>query len=171
MIPEEAAGRLTLRTVCHLVAPRAREPSLNSLGTALRASSHIVVRAGMNMIPRRIDAARIDLPVSMSKLRSRKATRIKTPRKPYTIEGTPAKSSMAGFRIERDRGPASSERYMARGSPTDMFMMRARRVTMIDPTIIGVMPKTFPAECHFIPKRRLMTPTSPKATRLSRIRK
>ncbi len=83
------------------------------------------------------------------------------------MEGTPANSSMAGFRNSRDQGPASSDRYIARGIPTRIFMNRAMKVMRTEPTIIGIIPKTSPGGCHFCPRRTSKNPTSLKARKLS----
>ena len=42
-IPGIAVGRITLRIVCHFVAPHARDASLKLYGTALIASSEVEI--------------------------------------------------------------------------------------------------------------------------------
>ena len=62
-MPERAAGTITRLIVCHRVAPMASEPSRNSCGTELIASSDTLTIVGRAMIPRRTDAANHVFPV------------------------------------------------------------------------------------------------------------
>ncbi len=81
-IPDSAAGTITRLIVCHRVAPMAREPSRNSHGTELIASSETLMIVGRAMIPRRTDAANQVLPVGRSKVTRMKFVRTMRPKKP-----------------------------------------------------------------------------------------
>ena len=60
IIPEEAAGITTFHIVCHLVAPRAREAILYSLGTEVIASSEIEIIVGRDITARRMEPFKAD---------------------------------------------------------------------------------------------------------------
>ena len=64
---------------------------------------------GRAMIPRRTEAASQVLPVGKLKVIRMKFVRMIKPKNPYTTEGIPASSSIAGLRIVFIRGDASSE--------------------------------------------------------------
>ena len=81
-MPEMAAGTMTLLIVCHRVAPIASEPSLNSRGTALMASSETLIIVGRAMIPRRIEAASHVSPVGISKVTRMKSVSTIRPKNP-----------------------------------------------------------------------------------------
>src|SRR5674476_1200850 len=53
MIPDMAAGSLTLKRVCQWEAPRAREASLYARGTALSESSEMLMIVGKDMMASR----------------------------------------------------------------------------------------------------------------------
>jgi len=108
LMPESAAGTITLRTVCQWFAPRARLPSLNSRGTELMASSATLVIVGMAMIARRIEPASQLDPEGWSKAMRIQSVRRIRPKNPYTTEGMPASSSTAGLMTAFVRGPAIS---------------------------------------------------------------
>lgn len=82
VIPERADGMMTFCMVCHLVAPIARDPSLNSRGTALIASSATVVIVGIAMIPRMMDPASHVSPVGTPKMSFIQVVRMIKPKKP-----------------------------------------------------------------------------------------
>ena len=50
-IPEIAVGITTLQTVCHRLAPKAKEPEIKELGTLDKASSAMVKTIGMTAKP------------------------------------------------------------------------------------------------------------------------
>src|SRR5205823_3835180 len=83
--------------VCHLVAPRASEPSRKPLGTARSDSSLAVMMAG------RIIRPRVNQPARSDTFQWKKITNKPKPNSPKTIEGTPARLRMAmrRRRIER----------------------------------------------------------------------
>ena len=56
-MPGSAAGRMTLRMVSDLVAPRPAEPSRRLCGTALMTSSESEETKGMIMMPMTMPAA------------------------------------------------------------------------------------------------------------------
>ncbi len=108
-IPERAAGTMTRLIVCQRVAPVARDPSRYSMGTELIASSETLIIVGSVMIPRRIDPASQVCPLGMLNAMRMKVLRTIIPKNPYTTDGMPASSSVAGFRMLFIRGEASSE--------------------------------------------------------------
>ncbi len=108
VIPEKAEGITTRLMVCHRVAPMARLPSRNSCGTALMASSETEVMVGRAMIARRMEPASQVRPDSRLKVTCRNPVNTIRPKKPYTTEGIPARSSMAGLRTLLIRGEAIS---------------------------------------------------------------
>ena len=108
-MPESAAGTRTRLMVCQRVAPMASDPSLYSWGTELMASSETLTIVGSAMMPRRTEAASQVSPVGRSNATRIKLVRTMRPKNPYTTEGIPASSSMAGLRIFFIRGEASSE--------------------------------------------------------------
>ncbi|KAF5037333.1 hypothetical protein DSECCO2_565740 [anaerobic digester metagenome] len=82
VIPENAAGTTTCRIVCHRVAPRASDPSRNSRGTLLIASSETEMIVGRAMIPSRIEPASIDSPDGASNVTRSHSTRTTRPKNP-----------------------------------------------------------------------------------------
>ncbi len=140
VIPERAAGMITLLIVCQPVAPIASEPSLNSRGTELIASSETLTIVGSAIIPRRIDPASQVSPVGTSKETRIQLVSTTSPKKPYTTEGMPASSSTAGLIMVRRRGPASSEMKMALAIPSGTARTMAPIITRIVPTISERIP-------------------------------
>ena len=83
IMPGSAWGNTTLIIVCHFVAPRASEACRYVSGTALSASSVVVMITGSIRKARVSEPARIDFP------NLRKITKKPRPKRPYTTDGTP----------------------------------------------------------------------------------
>ena len=93
IIPGIAAGITTLYIVCHLVAPKAKLPSLYDTGTALIASSEVLIIVGI------IIKVRVSPPDTMEYFKLRATTKNTYPNKPNIIEGTPANDSVPNLMI------------------------------------------------------------------------
>ena len=109
IIPDFAAGTVTLKIVWILLAPSAKEEFLYCCGTARNELSLILITVGKIIIANTITADnKLAPPVnrwSGSFLKINCSNLyipgfiIKIPNKPYTTEGMPANSSTAGFTI------------------------------------------------------------------------
>jgi hypothetical protein len=75
--------------VCHLVAPRASEPSRKPRGTDRSDSSLAVMMTGRTM------KASVNQPARSEMFQPRPMTKTPTPKSPKTMEGTPARLMMA----------------------------------------------------------------------------
>src|SRR5437868_15393489 len=93
-IPGNAYGKTFFRMVCHLVAPRARDPSRNPCGTAQSDSSLAVMIAGKTISPS------VNQPESNEPFQPNKTTHSPNPQTPKTNEGTPGRLRIA-TRISR----------------------------------------------------------------------
>ena len=99
IIPEEAAGTITLKEVCSLVAPKAYDDSLKDFGTELRASSLSELIKGIIIIPITIPADNeLNPAISGINFCKNGVTTIKA-KKPYTTVGTAANISNNGLII------------------------------------------------------------------------
>ena len=107
-IPLLAAGRTTWAMVSQRVAPRPYEASRQDLGTAAIASAAIVVMVGKIMIARTIPAASTEKPKGIGNSFRSAGMSTVIPTKPYTTDGIPVKSSIAGWIRRRRRGVAIS---------------------------------------------------------------
>ena len=172
VIPEKAEGITTRLMVCHRVAPMARLPSRNSRGTALMASSETEVMVGRAMTARRMDPASQVRPDARSKVTRRTSVRIIRPKKPYTTDGIPARSSMAGLRTLLVREEAISAVKTAHPRERGMAMAMAPRVTRIVPAMRGRVPYSggVPVGSQVPPVMKFPIPTSGKMGEASRKR-
>ena len=84
-IPGRAAGSTTRPMVWLLVAPRARLASRQARGTCFKASSVVLMITGS------VRTARVRMPESRLTLKPRAVTKNARPKRPNTIEGTPAR--------------------------------------------------------------------------------
>ena len=84
--------------VCHLVAPSASEPSRKPRGTARSDSSLAVMITGRTM------KASVNQPAMREMFQPSPMTKMPTPKRPKTMEGTPARLMMAS-RIALIIGP------------------------------------------------------------------
>ena len=140
VMPERAEGTTTCEMVCHRVVPRARLPSLYSFGTAEMASSETLIIVGRAMMPRRTDPASQVSPVGTEKFTRIKSVRTIRPKNPYTTDGIPARSSIAGLNMAFTRGEASSAMTIAHAIPRGAAMTIAPMVTRTVPTHSGRVP-------------------------------
>ena len=139
MIPEAAAGRTTRRIVCERAAPRPKDASRSDCGTALRASSVVLIIVG------RIIKARQIIPASRLIPHPRKSTRNANPNTPKTIEGVPESRSMPVRRREVMREfPAYSFRYTAAPIPIGRAIRIAPNTSSSVPIIAGKIPPALP---------------------------
>jgi len=97
IIPDEAAGTITLNAVCNLVAPIPKEASRNELGTACSASSLMDEMYGMIIIPITIPADNELNPDRLGYNSCKKGVTTTKAKKPYTTVGTAANNSNKGF--------------------------------------------------------------------------
>src|SRR5260370_41281997 len=84
-IPGSAYGKTFLGMVWHLVAPSASEPSRNPCGTARKDSSLAVIIAGRTINPS------VNQPERRETFQPKKMTKSPKPKRPKTIDGTPAR--------------------------------------------------------------------------------
>src|SRR3989338_4783838 len=84
--------------VCHLVAPKAKAPSLYDLGTAVSASSAMLTIVGIAMNASIIEPEKAVRPVGRLKNCFTKGTSVTTPIKPRTTLGIAARSSTPALR-------------------------------------------------------------------------
>src|SRR5699024_1986302 len=89
-IPGIAAGKTTLRIVCHLFPPKPYEASLTGLGTDLIASWLATIITGTISSDMVKAAANTELLTASASI-PMPLTNIVSPNKPNTTEGTPAK--------------------------------------------------------------------------------
>ena len=94
-MPLRAAGTLTRNTVSIWVAPRARDASSYSQGTARSAVSDTETIDGRIITASTMIAARSVAPEGRSKATRMAGTSRIIPTRPYTTEGMPASSSTA----------------------------------------------------------------------------
>ena len=94
-MPLRAAGTLTRNTVSIWVAPRARDASSYSRGTARSAVSDTETIEGRIITASTMIAARSVAPEGRSKATRMAGTSRIIPTRPYTTEGMPASSSTA----------------------------------------------------------------------------
>lgn len=160
VIPESAPGTITLLKVCQRVAPTASDPSRNSFGTEEMASSETEMIVGSAMIPSNIDPASHDSPVGTSNEILIQFVRIIRPKNPYTTEGIPASSSIAGLMTAFTRGGASSDMKSALPIPNGTARTIAPTVTRRVPTISVKIPYEggVPVGFHERPVRKSQTP-------------
>ncbi len=97
VIPEIAYGIMTRCMVCHLFAPSARLASFIESGVVRIASSEMVMIVGSAMMPSTMLPARPVSPTGKLNTFWIRGTITISPKKPYTTEGIPARSSMSGF--------------------------------------------------------------------------
>ena len=140
VMPERAEGTTTCEMVCHRVVPRAREPSRYSFGTAEMASSETLMIVGRAMMPKRTEPASQVSPVGTEKLTLITSVRTIRPKNPYTTDGMPARSSIAGLNTAFTRGDASSAMTIAHAMPRGAAMTIAPMVTRRVPTHSGRVP-------------------------------
>lgn len=95
IIPDLAAGTITLNIVSVFDAPKANDPSLYALGTALIAVSDTVITVGNIIIANTIITASKLCPLGKLNTSCIVGTIIANPNTPYKTEGIPAKSSTA----------------------------------------------------------------------------
>ena len=131
---------MTLYIVCHLVAPRAREPCLIVLGTELIASSEMVIIVGSAIIPSIIEPVRAVCPVGRLKVSCTIGTSTISPKNPNTTEGMPARISIKGFIKSATFGCAISEIYIAQAIPRGTEKRIAPAVTIREPKRRGNNP-------------------------------
>src|SRR5665648_435155 len=130
-----AAGITTFCTVCHLVAPSAREPSRSPGGTLMSASSDALMITGSTTSINVRDAARRDGP------KPAYFTNSASPNSPNTIDGVPARLLIAIFISQTLRfSLAYSFRYMADNTPRGSAIAMERPMSITVPTMAGNMP-------------------------------
>ena len=138
--PLRAAGRITLKLVSSSVAPSAREPSVYSLGTALRAVSDTLIMEGRIITAStRMAASRLS-PAFRSKRSLMAGTSTIMPTRPYTTEGMPASRSTAGRTAAASLGGATRARNTAVRMPTGTPSTIAPQVPHTEVRIKGRMP-------------------------------
>ena len=126
--------------VCHCVAPSAKLASFVALGTVRMASSATVIIVGSAMIASTILPARAVSPTGNLNDCCKKGTITTRPKKPYTTDGIPARSSISGFKKFRTRIEAISARYTATAIPNGNESRIAPRLTQIVPNNNGNKP-------------------------------
>jgi hypothetical protein len=132
MIPGKDCGMTIFRMVCQRVAPTEMLTTLNSCGTALKASSAVLMITGSVIIDRVKDPARILVP------NLRKITNIPNPNSPYTTDGIPAKFIIAiRIALVQRLSGAYSDRYIAAPIPNGTEKMAVPIVSKTVPTIAG----------------------------------
>ncbi|MPN15198.1 hypothetical protein SDC9_162527 [bioreactor metagenome] len=82
-----------------------------------------------------------------------------TPQNPYTTEGMPANSCMAGLNMSLNLPGANSARKMLQQIAIGTPRIAAPSVTDTEPTIMGNIPNAPWLGAHFIPKIKLKIPT------------
>ena len=121
-----------VRIPCHRVPPRLAETVRNSWGTARSASSAVLMITGRVMMARVREPARMDVP------NRRNSTNIPRPNRPYTMEGMPARFTMARRMARVSRvSRAYSERYTAPPTPMGTATSAVPRVRRSVPTMAG----------------------------------
>src|SRR5450756_34418 len=162
-MPEIAAGNTTRRVVRILLAPSAKEPWRRAIGTALIASSDSEATVGMIMIPSAMPAAStLNVPTWMpSRPFSTSGAMKVNAKKPYTTDGTPARSSSTGLSTLRTPVGAYSDRYTAAPSPNGIARSRAITVVQAVPVTRGSTPYVgFEKRgAHRVPDRKSITGT------------
>jgi hypothetical protein len=109
-IPDKAPGIDTYIMVSQEVAPKAREASFKSRGTAYRASSAILQMVGRLINASTTDAVNKLIPTAMSKVSCNQGAITIKPKKPSTTEGKAAGNSTMGLTIARVLADAISDR-------------------------------------------------------------
>jgi len=106
------------------------------------------------MIANIIDPASQDSPDGLENVTLIHSVRTTSPKKPYTTEGIPARSSTDGFTILLVFFGISSDMNKAHPNPMGSEKRIARKVTKIEPTIRGKAPnKGFSfVGCHEVPR-------------------
>ena len=94
---------------------------------------------GRIIAPRTSDAASTDSPDAIPS-RSKPRTTVRRPRKPYTTDGIPARTSITGRTTARVRGPATQSASAA-PTPTGSATTSAPNDTASVPAIIGRIPR------------------------------
>jgi hypothetical protein len=142
MIPEIEFGSTILRMVCHFVPPRETLTTRNDWGTALKASSDVLMITGSVMIARVREAARMLVPSLKNN------TKMPRPNRPYTIEGIPARLIIAiRIALVQRLSLAYSDRYIAAATPSGHTNIVVSNVRYTVPRIAGkIPPERIPSE-------------------------
>ena len=127
-MPLLAAGMLTRKIVSIFVAPKAREASSYSLGTAFRAVVETLTIEGRIIMASTIMAASRVAPEGRLKTFWIRGTSTVIPTRPYTTEGMPASSSTAVWITAATLGGAILARNTAVIRPTGTPIITAPAV-------------------------------------------
>src|SRR5699024_7195726 len=137
----KAAGKSTRQIVCHLVAPKAYDPSRRLLGNASIASVAMVVIVG-NIITDKttVPVSKLNPVEASSNVFLIKGTKTAKPINPYTTEGIPTSNSITGCKILFPQLGAISTMKIAVPIPRGAATKADNKVTARDPKINGHTP-------------------------------
>ena len=171
-MPLFAAGTDTRKYVSIGVAPRAREASSYSCGTACNAVMDTLMMEGSIMTARTRMAASRLAPSGTSKKVRMPGTRTSMPTRPYTTDGMPARRLTADSMMERTRGDAIFASHTAVKKPTGTPRAMAPAVPQMLVRMKGRMPNrgSEAVEAHVSPKRKSTSPISRMAGRPEKTR-
>ena len=134
-MPGSAFGRTMCQMVCQRVAPRFQLATRKLYGTAWSAAFVDVMITGSVMTPSVSPPARMDVP------RLRKSTNAPRPNSACTMDGTPARFTMAKSTTRASvDSPAYSDRYMPASTPTGTAKSSDTPTSHSVPTMAGRMP-------------------------------
>lgn len=140
MMPDVAAGTITLRATSNLVAPIPKAPSRTLFGTEDIASSLILEMSGIIMMPTTIPGLmELKLLISGKIDLSKGVTKVKA-KNPKTIVGIPDNNSKVGLMILRAFFEAYSLRYIAEPKPIGTATIVAMTVIFSVPMISAQIP-------------------------------
>ena len=142
------------------VAPRAREASSYSRGTARREVSDTEMMEGRIITDSTMIAARRVAPEGRLKATRMAGTSRIMPTRPYTTEGMPASSSTAVWTTLASLGLATLARKMAVIRPMGTPIIMAPAVPANEVKMMARMPKSLVEAYHRVPNRKLMGPIS-----------